>query len=316
MTSQTAQEAVKGFLDRRQTITPEVILELPLKIPVPGGHPTLDFVRADDRSSAIESLVNRTSLAPDNSIIRIAGGCKGFTPDMQQDLIRLAIEGSVSSDSQRSFRGVACSGLTKEFNADGSLVPAITIVPFIMGRMTECIVDGSVPQTAQARQDVTRNGALIVSKYGTEINEHGHAGSVIQKSADQFHGWDGDVRLYIDAFQACQRHGFKTALVVINGGDVTKDEALLALSKNIPVVLVEGSQRAADELVQAAKSGDPATAFKALYEDAFKRGLLNPDTDIVPTQEQLAKLIKFAQFDKPKSLADAYDQLGLLSSSS
>lgn len=288
------------------------VMKKPLIIAAEAKHPWLDIVRTEDHTAAIELLLDLNRKAPSDSIMRIAGGCKGFSPEMVDQLFEFMAKGSVSLDGQRTFKGSVGSGGTKDFNDDGTEKVMITQVPYYMARLFPCVAWGSTPQTFRARLDVDREGSVIISKYGSHLDERGHMNVVTQNSASSFQGWDGDVRWYISALESCQKHSYKTAIIAVNGGDVTKDEALLALSKGIPVILAEGSQRAADELVAAFKSGNLAAAFEEQYAAAFKRGLLDPDKDKVPSEEQLKSLIKVAQLDNPRSLSLALDELGLL----
>ncbi len=289
------------------------IMQRNLAIPIEGGNPTLDFVRGNDRTKAIELFVDLASKAPDNSVVRFAGGCKGFTADLYDKFVDLVVASASSADGKRAFRGVAFSGGTAEYNKDGEQQIMVTQAPTILGRVTDCITAGTTPQTSRATLDVNSKGALNVSKYGAKLDYGIHSSTLVQgDNVTSFLDWDGDLNLYTDMMETCQRHGYKTAVVAVNGGPVTKDEILLALSKGIPVILVEGSLRAADEFIQAIRSGDPETAVKALYEEAYSRNIIKEGEHNPPSADQLTKLVKFAHIDSPPSLSKAFDELGLL----
>ena len=295
-----------------EDISFQAVMKMPLKIPVPGKNPTLDFVRDGDRAAAVELLLDLCQKAPDRSVLRWAGGCKGFTPEMVDDLFSFVAKGSLSPDQQRSFRGAVGSGGTMDFAKDGSESVMITQVPYYTARLNDCVSWSSTPQTFRASLDADRQGSLIVSKYGAHLDHRGHMSILTQNSASSFQGWDGDVRLYIEAMESFAKRGFKTAVGVVNGGDVTKDEALMALSKNIPVILVRGTQRAADELIAAEEAVDSDARFETLYKEAYRRNLLSPEKEPVPSAEQRVALIKIVDLKNPRTLSLALDELGML----
>ena len=288
------------------------VMQAPLRIAPPEKNPYIDFVRAGDRTTAIEKLLDIAALAPSTVNMRWAGGCKGFTPDQVEGLFKLVAEGSVSLDGKRTYQGAVGSGGTMDFDKDGAESVMICQVPYYMARLFDCVAWGSTPQTYRMRMDQDRGGGLIVSKYGAHIDPRGHMNLVTQNDmAEPLQGWDGDVRLYMDALGEFAKRGHKVAVGVVNGGDVTKDEALLALTKNIPIIIVEGTGRAADELAAAFKTGDQAQV-DALYKDSYRRGLLDPEKDPVPSTAQIADLLHFVPLDNPRVLSATLDNLGML----
>ena len=50
--------------------------------------------------------------------------------------------------------------------------------------------------------------------------------------------------------------GLKTAIIAMNGGDVTRDEIYQALKRRIAVVLIEGSGRETDAFIKAFRDDD------------------------------------------------------------
>lgn len=317
-TTSPTSEAHAGELEVSQAKLPadtsfKAVMALPLRIPAEGKNPTLDFVREQDRTAAVELLLDLCQKAPDRSVVRWAGGCKGFTPEMVDGLFNLVAKGSISPDGQRTFRGAVGSGGTMDFDKTGAESVMITQVPYYMARLFDCMSWSSTPQTYRASLDAERQGSLIVSKYGAHLDHRGHMSILTQNDATSFQAWDGDVRLYVEALQSFAKRGYKVAIGVVNGGDVTKDEALMAISKGIPVILVKGSQRAADELVAAHEAADADQRFEQLYNEAYRRGLLNPDKESVPTADERAKLIRIVDFTNPRTLSAAMDELGLLS---
>ncbi len=283
----------------------------PLVIPRSEGHSWLDVIRTTDQADAVELLLDVCERAPAKVNLRWAGGCKGFSAEQVEKLFEYVARGSVSLDGSSCFQGAVGSGGTMDFAKDGSQSVMICQVPYYMARVFPCVAWGSTPSTYRLRLDADDSG-LIVSRYGAKLDPNGHMNVLTQTDAKTFQGWDGDVRWYIGALASMQEHGYKVGVGVVNGGDVTKDEALLALSKGVPVVVVNGTGRAADELAKAAASPDALDQFKALYAEAYKRGLLDPEKDLIPTADQLAKNLRVVSFDNPRELSLALDEFGLL----
>jgi hypothetical protein len=283
------------------------VMQRPLIIPCEKDSPWFDVIRPDDKAAAISSLLDLASLAPAETCIRWAGGCKGFDQAMVDKLFTLVAKGSVSLDGERYFQGIVGSGGTVEYK-DGVEAPVVCQVPFYLARLMPCTAWGSTPATYRARLS---EGGVIASKYGAELDSRGHQNILTQDSATSFQGWDGDVRLYMEALEVFAKHDYKVAIAVVNGGDVTMDEALLALSKNIPIILVQGSGRACDQIIAAIAAGP--TAVEELYQQAFGRTLLLADKDSVPSYEAVQSLAKVVDFDNPRTLSLVMDDLGLLS---
>jgi hypothetical protein len=311
--SPSAEAALPGNEILPADLSFKGVMQSPLKIAPPEKSPYLDFVRAADRPTAIEKLLDIAALAPSNVNMRWAGGCKGFSPEQVESLFKLVAEGSVSLDGQRTYQGAVGSGGTMDFDKDGAESVMICQVPYYMARLFDCVAWGSTPQTYRLRMDQEREGGIIVSKYGAHLDYRGHMNIVTQNDmSEPLQGWDGDVRLYMDALGEFAKRDYKVAVGVVNGGDVTKDEALLALTKNIPVIIVEGTGRAADELATAFKAGGQEQV-NALYKDAYRRGLLDPDKDPVPSVAKIAGLLNFVPLDNPRVLSATLDNLGMLS---
>jgi hypothetical protein len=102
-----------------------------------------------------------------------------------------------------------------------------------------------------------KHGGLVVGDtVSTRIDYRQDAAAVMQKSASQLMDWDGDVPVYFDFMADLKEAGFQTAVITINGGDITRDEIYGALSRGIPVIAVEGSLRETDAFIKAFRDGD------------------------------------------------------------
>lgn len=73
------------------------------------------------------------------------------------------------------------------------------------------------------------------------------------------------------------KHGAKCAVTVCNGGDISIDEALLAWLAGIPVIVLQGTERAADTIVEAFNAGKLSTLFDQSFDSEGRE--LREDTD-------------------------------------
>lgn len=286
------------------------VIKRSLVIPNPNGMSWLDIVRTEDKAYAIELLLDLTDNSPSRVNMRWAGGCKGFSPEDVENLFQFVAKGMLSLDGQRCFQGAMGSGGTMDINEDGEESVMVCQIPYYVARLTPCVAWGSTPQTFRLRRHED-SGNPVVSKYGAELDTRGHMSILTQDSATSFQNWNGDVRWYIGALESFARRGYAVAVGVVNGGDVTLDEALLAISKNIPVILVEGSGRAADQLAKAYQEGTLAS----LYTEAFReRDTLDFEKDVIPSDDTIEKLVHVVPMDNPALLSSTMDALGLLTS--
>ena len=290
-----------------QDLSFDSVIKNPLLIPPAEKDAYFDIVRDGDKAKATELLLHLSQNAPSEVIMRWAGGCKGFTPEQMAGMCPFVAEGSVSVDGNRIFQGTVGSGGTMDVRDDGSNPLMVCQIPVYLARLFPCVAWGSTPQTYRLRL-AGDGGGVRVDKYSSHLDHRGHENFLTQDDLTNFQGWNGDVRWYIETMAALMRHGYKGALGVMNGGDVTLDEALLSLSKGIPVLIVEGSGRAADTLAQHAKAGTLAS----LYADSYKRGLLDPAKDAIPSKAEFSDLARVVDFKNPKTLSIEMDDLGLL----
>ncbi len=282
------------------------IVKRPLVIPRLEKHSYLDVVSPSDYAAATDALLTLGKQAPANVIIRFAGGCKGFEPKDVDELMKFLLKGFVSSDGLRHFQGSVGSGGTQDFNKDGIESVMITQVPIVFAKIFDAVAWGSTPQTHRLR--ISEEGGVLVSKYGAQLDARGHLNIVTHESAYGNQGWNGDVRWYLSAMAKMINEGHKGGVPVVNGGDVTLDEALLALSLKIPVILVDGTGRAAEQLVKASQDGQ----IRELYNnDTLARGTLR-STDPIPTQADLDRLLSIVHIKDPAGLSVVTDRLGLL----
>ena len=94
-------------------------------------------------------------------------------------------------------------------------------------------------------------GRFLASDYkDTAVNPGTQMVIAVQKAMgdDGKVGWNGDLIAYIEFLCALRdEHGFKPMVTVYEGGDVTVEEAVLSHENKLPVVVVTGTGRAADD---------------------------------------------------------------------
>jgi len=195
-----------------------------------------------------------------------------------------------------------------DFDSDGAESVMITQVPYYLARLFPSVAWGSTPQTFRLRLDQD-HGNVIVSKYGAMLDHRGHMNVLTQNDAVTVQEWNGDVRWYMGALAAFARRNYKVGVYMVNGGDITLDEGLLALSKGIPVIAIDGTGRAAEQFIEAYRGG----AVAGLYEGGFQRDTLDVDEDEIPDDDEIERLVRVAQIDDPAALSRINDELGFLS---
>ncbi|MDP3508604.1 MAG: hypothetical protein Q8T09_11480 [Candidatus Melainabacteria bacterium] len=208
-------------------------------------------------------------------VVRIAGGCKGLSAEFQANLLTYFVEAFKVVDEQgntmRPFTGTAFSGGTANVDEDGRIKDdMVTNVPSALAAVYPCLAMSSTPRTADMALS-HESGGLIIDAYGGRIDYRQQAALVVQQNASDVLDWDGDLEVYLTLLEGWQMVGFKTAIIAMNGGKVTRDEIYGALKKCIPVIVVRDSGREADAFIQAFENGDfTATAAEERAKLASK----------------------------------------------
>src|SRR5262249_45016149 len=201
-----------------------------------------------------------TSEGVSRRVVRLAGGCKGLSAELQAglkdyflDAFRVVDE---SGATTHEFNGTVFSGGTANFDEKGELKSLmITNVPGYLAEVYPCIAISTTPRTADMSLD-PGNGSVIVDNYGGKMDHRQHRNLIVQKNPGEVLNWDGDLEVYLTLMEGWQSAGFQVAILAMNGGDVTRDEIYQALKRGIPVIVVEGSLREADAFVRAFNTGD------------------------------------------------------------
>ncbi len=218
------------------------------------------------------SLVSHPGVAPE--IVRIAGGCKGLSADIQANMINYFLE-AFRIPGGREFRGTAFSGGTANATEDGGIKSdMVTNVPAHLAQAYPCIALSTTPRTGVMHMD-RRSGGVIVDAYGGRLDYRQHAAAVVQADPANVLDWDGDLELYLTLMEGYKQIGKNVAIIVLNGGKVTRDEIYKALSRGIPVIVVEGSLREADAFVKAFNTGDFSATAAEEKAALVKKGKLD-----------------------------------------
>jgi len=175
-------------------------------------------------------------------VIRIAGGMSNDA-SIIFPYFRSAL---VNADG-----AVIMSGGTRCFDGEGNIQASVAeVVADLAAFLKNMIGMGSFPRTA--RFGFTGDGHFMVGKDNdVTVNVCTDYVVSIQNSpediAESDQDWGGDVNAYIEFMTSLRDNsGFKTAVIVYNGGGVTVAEAKKAYAAGIPVIVVTGSGRAAD----------------------------------------------------------------------
>ena len=224
------------------------------------------------------------SNAQSPAAFRLAGGCSGMTDAERARVLPYFVE------ALQGFSGLAISGAT----ASGDGKPMVTNVPSaLVAAGNPCIAMGTVPRTAD--MSLPESGSVCVSGYGDTIDLGQHGVAVIQRNASEVLDWDGDLTAYLDFLEGLQDDAdWTVGVVVFNGGGVTKKEITQALDRGLPLIVVRGSGRAADEFATQWFGG----------EGSFDEELLQFAVE--------NKLVAFADFSDAATLRQAFQEFNLL----
>lgn len=289
----------------------DVAIAQPFVIPrTREGLSEFDVVRNDELTATLihahQEMVTR-GFTP-SWVCRISGGCKGLTEDKVQDMFPYFISGFgadvTTGEVKQIPAGMVSSGVTKE---QGSKV-MVTQIPGVLARKFPVWTFGSTPQTE--RFGLTTEGAgLRLNGYGTSIDVQQHEAAVQQApiySPSTTQGWDADVRAYMRSLLHMQNQaGLRACVIGFNGGDITMDELLLAVASGIPVIVVAGSGRAADEYAHHFENHSLLGLFEKSAWDP-NRLLEVAEVDDL-TENQVEALSHIANFDDPATLRQALD---------
>lgn len=207
--------------------------------------------------------------AKTRAIIRVGGGCKGFTKEAQEGMLPFFINAARETDASGAVvRELSCalfSGGTVNVDAAGNIADdMVTSVPGVLALHYPVIALSTTPRTDNLFAQRNYPG-LSVGDQGLDLRQH--AVVIVQESAGKNAGaWDLDVPDYFGFMGSLKEQGWKAGLVFLNGGDITRDEIYTALAGGYHIMVVEGSLRETDAFIKAYRDGDwshTAAEFKA-----------------------------------------------------
>lgn len=247
----------------------------PYAVTAPLGMTKLYVMNAQDAVPG--SFTLQASRARRKVVVRIAGGCSNMDHTDKLDMLRYFAE------AFQGFGGAIISGATREV-IEGTVDPIVTEIPGVIAALNPGVVPlGTAPRTSRFR--LLGQSVLHVAEGETTIIcPSQDAALYVQTNPNASEGkWDGDLDAYIEVMQQLREDaGFAVAgLVAWNGGGVTKTELNRIAEKGWPVIVINGSGRAADEYaanteftqrpnVFVAERGDVRT----LRDRLFATGLL------------------------------------------
>lgn len=235
---------------------------------------------AADKRGCLVSVMNPGSALPDafklkvadartKAIIRVGGGCKGFTKEAQDGMLPFFIEASREVDASGAVvRELSCalfSGGTINVDAAGNIADdMVTSVPGVLAMHYPVIAMSTTPRTDDIFAKRNYPG-LSIGEQGLDLRQH--AVVIVQESAAKSaSAWDLDVPEYFSFMGTLKEQGWKAGLIFLNGGDITRDEIYTALANGYHIMVVEGSLRETDAFIKAYRDGDwshTAAEFKA-----------------------------------------------------
>jgi hypothetical protein len=212
--------------------------------------------------------------------LRLAGGCAGMSTREKEGMLNFFGAGLYQ------FTGLISSGATRMVDRRGHLDPMITDVPALLAAQSPrgVVAISTAPRTGQL--GLVDDSRLVLSDDGSLLPNPGvHMLIIVQSNAGTPLDWDGDLDMYFDLFGNLVLYGGWTfGLVVYNGGGVTRSEALHAMHLGWPVLLIRGSGRQADALIEELERGtleSPGAIsiiengdWEALHNECVRHGLI------------------------------------------
>ena len=256
-------------------------------------------------------------------VVRIAGGCKGLSPEFQANLLPYFVEAFKVVDNAgntlREFTGTAFSGGTANVDAAGKIKDdMITNVPAALAAEYNCLAISTTPRTADMAMS-HEGGGVIIDNYGGRLDYRQHAAVVVQQNASDVLDWNGDLETYLRLLEGWQMVGFKTAVIAMNGGDVTREEIYGALARKIPVIVVRDSGREADAFIEAFEKGDFTKTAAEMRAKLASKGKSEAPADEIVAACKVAfesidrSLVSIVPLGDSKALREALMARGFMS---
>jgi hypothetical protein len=105
--------------------------------------------------------------------------------------------------------------------------------------------------------------------------------------------WGAESEMIVGVAKALSGHGMRPAIgILINGGKIARQEVYLAVSKEIPMLILEGSGRLADEIATAFKTGKASQRILQTILGGGDIQLISTDEGAGALREKLEKRFK------------------------
>jgi len=183
--------------------------------------------------------------------IRVTGGCKGMSDQDKEQMLQYF------SEATKGYQGVIWSGGTRMTTKDGKIDPMVTDIPgVIASRNPGCIALGTLPRTEMLT--LQYDSRLVLDQWGTVPNPDLSGILIVQNGAEGSLDWDGDLDVYFRLMENWQNYGgFKeVGLISWNGGPITEKEIINSLKRGWTTILIKGSGRVTDEVIEKINSGE------------------------------------------------------------
>jgi hypothetical protein len=210
-----------------------------------------------DFYALLMSYVRRRHLPP--NMLRVAGGCSG----MHEDTGIVALDYLV--DGLQEYRGLLSSGGTREAK-DGRVRLMITDVLQLMVEQAgdRVVTLGTLPRVDTLR--LVEHSRLVLDDSATAPQPGVHQLVIVQPRGSERHlGWDGDVVAYLDMMSRYMlvRSSFarqaRPMLLALEGGNIVRQEIVLAARRGFPVILSRGYGRETDKIADDLQHNKPIT---------------------------------------------------------
>jgi len=217
-------------------------------VTIPDGVVLLVMNRGQEQVPNAFALIG--TRAKDKKCIRIAGGCKGLDEEGKTNMLEFFRHGFAG------YAGIAFSGGTRTLTDDGKMDPMVTDIPGIIAENNEGVIAlGTAPRTGQFT--LQGESVFTLDQYGTIANPSMAAILLVQNGAEGLLDWDGDVDVYFEAMKNWEQHAdFQNAIISYNGGGVTETEVRKGIKVGWPTILVKGSGRFTDQLIEEYENGE------------------------------------------------------------
>lgn len=232
--------------------------ESPFAVPQTLGHVPFRVVGAVEELFEFFALlmcqVQKRGL-PAN-MLRVAGGCQDMSDEVRASVLNYLVQGL------SGYRGLISSGGTRE-TQDGRVKLMITDILQLMAEHARgrVVTLGTVPRTDTLR--LVDNSRLVLDAYDTAPQPGVHQLVVLQPyGSERRLGWDGDVVAYLDMMArylmvgSISRVQARPVLVAIEGGQIVRQEIVLAASRGFPVILCQGYGRQTDAVARSLAAGE------------------------------------------------------------